>query len=106
MVASFPLVLKRPNSPWANVKLYKSPNKLDCLLLTSLSSLVYYMWVRPRAQPIVELLSCALVWYAPGFLANIRLGWKGLSGTNTPAYYDHFINYSHKKFITLAPDLT
>ncbi len=31
--------------------------------------------------------------------ANNRLGWKGLSGTNTVAYYElTFINYGHKKF--------
>ncbi len=28
-------------------------------------------------------------------LANIELGWKGLSGTNTLAYYE---NYGRKKF--------
>ncbi len=25
----------------------------------------------------------------PALLANIRLGWKGLSGTNTVAYYKY-----------------
>jgi hypothetical protein len=25
----------------------------------------------------------------PGLLVNIRLGWEGLQGTNTLAYYEH-----------------
>jgi hypothetical protein len=27
--------------------------------------------------------------FTPGFLANIRLGLKGLPGTNSKAYYEH-----------------
>jgi hypothetical protein len=42
------------------------------------------------AFPRVEHLKCAPVL---GMLLalpkNIRLGWRGLPGTNTPAYYDH-----------------
>jgi hypothetical protein len=36
-------------------------------------------------------------------LTNIRLGWKGLPGTNTPAYYKHSYMTEEKSFITLAP---
>ncbi len=28
-------------------------------------------------------------WFAPGLLKNIRLGWKGLPGTNTLTYYNY-----------------
>jgi len=40
--------------------------------------------------------------------SNSRLGWKGLQGTNTLAYYENSLtNYSHKKFcfIALGPRL-
>ncbi len=33
-------------------------------------------------------------------LANIELGWKGLPGTNTLAYYE---NYGRKKFYDIGP---
>ncbi len=35
-----------------------------------------------------------------GLPANIRLGWKGLQGTNTLAYYG---NYISKKFYNVGP---
>jgi hypothetical protein len=35
---------------------------------------------------------------------NIRLGWKGLQGTNT-SILQTLINYGHKDFITLCPDV-
>jgi hypothetical protein len=31
--------------------------------------------------------------------ANIRLGWKSLSGTNTQVYYIKIVNYGQKGFI-------
>jgi hypothetical protein len=34
-------------------------NKLECLSLTCLSSLVYCMWVSPGAYPSVKHLKCA-----------------------------------------------
>ena len=37
---------------------------------------------------------------APAVRANIRLGWKGLPGTNTPAYYEHYKIRAVKCFIT------
>ncbi len=39
----------------------------------------------------------------PASLANIKLSSKGISGTNTLAYY--LVNYGQKSFITLAPGL-
>jgi hypothetical protein len=34
---------------------------------------------------------------------NIRLGWKGLTGTHTVAYYGHLLFTDVKTFITLGP---
>ncbi len=36
---------------------------------------------------------------------SIRLGWKGLPGTNALAYYENSYVTAVKSFITLAPDL-
>jgi hypothetical protein len=59
--------------------------KLECLL-----TLIFT--IKSGAYPRVEALKPA----------NIRLGWKGLSGTNTVAYYElTFINYGHKKFFNV-----
>jgi hypothetical protein len=35
--------------------------------------------------------------------AIIRLGWKGLPGTNTLAYYENLLITDRKSFITLDP---
>ena len=37
-------------------------------------------------------------------LTSIGLGWKGLPGTNTLAYYNHLSIVDVKSFITLGPD--
>ncbi len=42
--------------------------------------------------------------WAYASLASIGLGWKGLSGTNTLAYYNHLSIVDVKSFITLGPD--
>jgi len=47
------------------------------------------LWVRPGAYPRVEHLKGASLKWAPGLTANIRLGLKGLPGTNTLAYYEN-----------------
>jgi len=39
--------------------------------------------------------------YAPALPANIRLGWKGLPGTNSLDYHEK--NYDHKKFYNNGP---
>jgi hypothetical protein len=46
-------------------------------------------------------ITFAPVWKALPFLASIRLGLKGLPGTNTPPYFAG-MNWE-KSFITLAP---
>ncbi len=65
-------------------------NKLECLFLTSLSSLVYCLRVWPGGYPRVEHVRGTLL---KGRLltltTNTRLGWKGMPGINTLAYYEH-----------------
>jgi hypothetical protein len=34
---------------------------------------------------------------------NIRIGWKSMPGTNTPAYYKKFVAYSHTKIDNNGP---
>jgi hypothetical protein len=63
-------------------------NKLKHLSLASLSSQVYCLWVKPGAYLRVEDLEGASLGWAPGLPANIRLGLKGLPGTNALAYYE------------------
>jgi hypothetical protein len=36
-------------------------------------------------------------------LTDIRLGWKGLPGTNTLAYNENLKNYDRKKFYNIGP---
>ncbi len=43
------------------------------------------MWVRPGAYSRVDHLKDASLGYPP----NIRLGWKGMPGTNTLAFYEN-----------------
>jgi hypothetical protein len=40
------------------------------------------LWVKLGANPRVEHLKCAPLGKAFVLFANIRLGWKGLSGSN------------------------
>jgi predicted small integral membrane protein len=47
------------------------------------------LWARPGAYPRVEHLKGPSLRLALALSANIRLGWKGLSGTNTLAYYEN-----------------
>ncbi len=47
----------------------------------------------------------ALLGQTPALPTNIRLGWKGLSGTNTLAYYEKPKITCIKSFIILAPDV-
>jgi hypothetical protein len=49
----------------------------------------------------VQDLKGALLGKALALPANIRLGWKGLPGTNAQAYYEIF--WTVKSFITLVP---
>jgi len=69
------------------IKLQIFLNKLRCLSLVSLSSLVYCLWARQGAYPIAEHMKDSSVGLAPALPTNIKLGWKGLPGANTLAYY-------------------
>jgi hypothetical protein len=44
---------------------------------------------KAMAYPRVEHLKGALLTYSLALLANIRLGWRGFTGTNTLAYYEN-----------------
>jgi hypothetical protein len=68
--------------------------------MASFSSLVLCLWVRPGAYPRVEHMKGASHWVGP---ANIILGWKGLPGTNTLAYYENPEFTVIKSFIGFAP---
>jgi hypothetical protein len=47
------------------------------------------MQLRTVAYPRVEHLKGASLGQAPALPANIRLGWKGLSRTNTLSYFEY-----------------
>jgi hypothetical protein len=47
-------------------------------------------WNRSRTNPIILFTAVIYdLWLAPDIPTNIRLGWKGLPGTNTLAYYEN-----------------
>ncbi len=48
----------------------------------------------------MEQLKGALLGQAPGLHENIGLGWEGLPGTNTLAYYEHLSIMAVKSFVT------
>jgi hypothetical protein len=51
----------------------------------------------------MEHLKGASLGEATGLPANIRLGWKGMSGTNTLPYYEKSIDYEPKFFYNIVP---
>jgi len=55
----------------------------------------------PGAYPRVEHLKSASLGQAPASPANIRLGWKSLSGTNSLAYYENSLITAVKSFVIL-----
>ncbi len=55
------------------------------------------------AYPSKAPFICFTLGWAPCLNTNIRLGWKGLPGTNTLAYYENSSITAVKGFITLAP---
>jgi hypothetical protein len=67
-------------------------DKLECLSVEGHSSLNWCLWVWPEA-----LLGKPLA------LPTIRLGWKGLQGTNTLDYYKHLQITALQSFVTLGP---
>jgi hypothetical protein len=50
----------------------------------------------------VEHLKGASLGEAPALPANIRLVWKGLTGTNT-LLIKNFVNYGRRKFYRIGP---
>ncbi len=71
--------------------------------MSSITSLVKCLQVRPGAYPRVEHLKGPLLGKAPALPANLRLGWRGLPGKNILAYYEKPQITVVKSFITLAP---
>jgi hypothetical protein len=55
------------------------------------------MRVRPLVYPFKALFSVLLLDRLLALLANFKLGWKGLPGTNTVAFY-YLYNYGREKF--------
>jgi hypothetical protein len=51
----------------------------------------------------VEHMKDASLGYAPALSANIKLGWKGLQGTNALAYAKKLVNYDRKKVHNIGP---
>jgi hypothetical protein len=62
--------------------------KLELLSLASLSSLVKCLQVRPEPTQVKHLLGAPLQVRLQALSTNIRLGRKGLPGTNALAYYE------------------
>jgi hypothetical protein len=64
-------------------------NKLERLSMASFSILVYCLWARPGAYPIVQHQKGTSIGYVPALQTDIRLDWKGWPWTNTLAYYEN-----------------
>jgi len=71
---------------------------LECLPLTGLSKL----GERPEAYPRVGHLTGASLRRTPAFLPTNRLGWEGLTGTNT-SLNQTFVNLRCKKCFSIGP---
>ncbi len=65
------------------------PNKLECCLLSSLSSQAYCLRARPGAYPRVEHLKGVSLGWASTLPANTIQSWRGLQGANTLTYYEN-----------------
>jgi hypothetical protein len=78
-----------------SLSLTERQNKLECLLLASLSNIVYYFRVWPGACPRREHLKGTPLGQAPASLANIGLGWKG----SNIAYFASFVTDKGKKVL-------
>jgi hypothetical protein len=61
------------------------------------------MFVRPVAYNRVELSLGASLRLAIAINDNVRLGWTGLPGTKTPAYYKKINLRRKKSFIGSTP---
>jgi hypothetical protein len=67
-------------------------------LPSGLSKLISCLRVRPEPPRVKYLSSMVRLLALP---KNIRLGWKGLQGTNSLAYYVHLENTAVKKFYNI-----
>ncbi len=74
---------------------------LECLYLASLSNLVYCFCARPgaylRVDHLTDFQKCRLL-LNQQILESV--GWKGLPGTNTLAYYEYSSITAVKSVIT------
>ncbi len=61
------------------------------------------MRIRLGAYPEVEHFKGTSVGCSLALLANVRLGWKGLPGTNALAYFASSSATEKKVFVTLEP---
>ncbi len=80
-------------------------NKLECLCLASISSLVYCLFSKPGAYLSVEHLKYSSVGSVLALLTNIRQRGKGLTGTNTLVYFKCSQITAVKSFIVMTPDV-
>ncbi len=65
------------------------PNRLEGLPLNTLSSQVFKFESKARANPMEVLSDASFLVKLLVLPANVRLGWKGLPGTNTLAFYEN-----------------
>ncbi len=63
---------------------------------------IIFARLTPKPNGMKHLSGAPLQGRLLASLTNIRLGWRGLPGTNTLAYYD--INYDRKKFYSTGGD--
>ncbi len=61
-------------------------NKLECLSVIGLSNLVSCLLVQPEPTQMKKI---SREGRHLALLTKIRLGWKGLAGTNIVAYFKH-----------------
>jgi hypothetical protein len=71
--------------------------------MASFIGLVYRLWVRPEPSRMKYLSGAPFSGRPLALPKNIRLGWKGLPGTNTLAYYENLLITAVKSFVRLAP---
>ncbi len=61
------------------------------------------MRARPEPTQLEHLSDASFLGKLLVFPANVRLGWKVIAGTNTPAYLASLTVTKEKCFITLTP---
>ncbi len=79
------LMLETPRCQSYKTQFTDFRNKLECFSLASLSILVKYLRVRPEPTQVKHLSGAPLQSCPRALPANIRIGWKGSTGTNTLA---------------------